>query len=655
MAAREHSRLYHDLTRSALEVRLLADMVNLVGPSTEMGDVIQAIESGIKAVLSTKSWSALKLALLDDTHQYLHFHQVVGGGGSRYWSNVRNGALAAGRDLGIRVDFVAGGASGTLTQADAVSAGVQAGVQGIALAPIDAVGIEPMIGAARQTGIPVVTFDTPPIEGSQSLLYIGTDNLAAGQLAGETLKRILPQGGLVGVSLDSLLAVNGAQRLTGLTAAIAGSSIRALPPYEQQYDADLGARLARATLAEHPDLVGVVGICSDDGPNWGMAAEAAGRAGAIKIVCFDISVDSVDMLKKGIVHAVIAQREYAMGYQSVQLLCPMIIDGVERALAELPTSPVLDTGVDVVTLERTPWSIALADYIVQHASRKPFDRRVRMAIERYGQPIRLLVVGMAERSDVGRSAWTAPFESGTFVGQVLTTGQSLVVAPDEPAFEGAADVAQARRAGRRTLVGLPLLVHGDVLGALILESDLEQACGPDDLALLERLAGTVATVVENARMLDQQARRARDLEALARHQEALLQTIRELSSPVVPIAAGILVIPLIGVIDTQRANSFLETLLEAISARQASVALIDITGVAVVDTAVAHHLLQAARAAQLLGAQVVLVGITPAVAQTMIQLGVDLSGIVTRADLESGFAYALSHMNGQIVYNTLSR
>lgn len=126
-------------------------------------------------------------------------------------------------------------------------------------------------------------------------------------------------------------------------------------------------------------------------------------------------------------------------------------------------------------------------------------------------------------------------------------------------------------------------------------------------------------------------------------------TIRELMSPAIPIHEGILVLPLIGAIDSNRAAQVLETLLSGISEYQAAVVLVDITGVPIVDTAVAHHLLQSARAAQLLGARVVLVGIRPEIAQTIAQLGADLSGIVTRSNLESGINYALALHNLKIV------
>ena len=122
--------------------------------------------------------------------------------------------------------------------------------------------------------------------------------------------------------------------------------------------------------------------------------------------------------------------------------------------------------------------------------------------------------------------------------------------------------------------------------------------------------------------------------------EAQQLAIRELSTPLLPISDTTVIMPLIGSIDSARAQQIMEALLEGVAAHKASIALLDITGVQVIDTQVAHALIQAAQAAQLLGAQVVLTGIQPQIAQTLVHLAVDLRGIVTRSTLQAGIAYA---------------
>jgi anti-anti-sigma factor len=121
--------------------------------------------------------------------------------------------------------------------------------------------------------------------------------------------------------------------------------------------------------------------------------------------------------------------------------------------------------------------------------------------------------------------------------------------------------------------------------------------------------------------------------------------IQELSTPVIPISDAILIVPLIGAIDSARAQRITEALLQAIARHGAQYMIVDITGIAIIDTAVAHHLLQAARSIRLLGAQVMLVGISPEVAQTLVGLGIDFEGLSTRATLQSGLEYAQAQLS----------
>ena len=128
-------------------------------------------------------------------------------------------------------------------------------------------------------------------------------------------------------------------------------------------------------------------------------------------------------------------------------------------------------------------------------------------------------------------------------------------------------------------------------------------------------------------------------------QEEVIQAqqaaLRELSTPLIPIANGVIAMPLIGTIDSSRAQQMMESLLIQVAEQQAEVAIIDITGVQVVDTQVAAALLRTAQAVQMLGARVVLTGIRPEVAQTLVGIGADLSSITTKGTFQMGIAYAL--------------
>jgi rsbT co-antagonist protein RsbR len=127
------------------------------------------------------------------------------------------------------------------------------------------------------------------------------------------------------------------------------------------------------------------------------------------------------------------------------------------------------------------------------------------------------------------------------------------------------------------------------------------------------------------------------------------QEILEVSTPVVQVWEGVIVAPLIGMLDTQRAQQFMERLLERVVETRSTTALIDITGVPAVDTRTAQHLVETITAVRLLGAQVVLTGVRPAIAQTLVHLGVDLSNVVTRPSLQAGLRLALDTMDVQVV------
>ncbi|KPL86229.1 hypothetical protein SE18_13035 [Herpetosiphon geysericola] len=124
--------------------------------------------------------------------------------------------------------------------------------------------------------------------------------------------------------------------------------------------------------------------------------------------------------------------------------------------------------------------------------------------------------------------------------------------------------------------------------------------------------------------------------------EAQAAALRELSTPLIPINERTVIMPLIGSIDSARASQIVESLLQGVSQMNAGVVILDLTGVPVVDTQVAGALLQAARAVRLLGAEVVLTGIRPEIAQTLVSLGINLNDVVTLSNLQSGIERALN-------------
>jgi rsbT co-antagonist protein RsbR len=143
----------------------------------------------------------------------------------------------------------------------------------------------------------------------------------------------------------------------------------------------------------------------------------------------------------------------------------------------------------------------------------------------------------------------------------------------------------------------------------------------------------------------------RSREELVRRQQ---EEIAELSTPVIKLWDGILALPLIGTLDSSRTQVVMENLLQAIVDQNAELAIIDITGVATVDTLVAQHLLKTIAAARLMGADCIVSGMRPQIAQTMVHLGVELD-VVSKATLADALAQALKRTGRMVVRRTAAK
>jgi len=145
---------------------------------------------------------------------------------------------------------------------------------------------------------------------------------------------------------------------------------------------------------------------------------------------------------------------------------------------------------------------------------------------------------------------------------------------------------------------------------------------------------------------------ARDITEQKKMREALTERAKEIldvSTPVLQVWEGVVVAPFIGTLDTQRAQQFMERLLDKIVETNSAVALLDVTGVPAIDTRTAQHLIETITAVRLLGAQAILTGVRPAIAQTLAHLGINLADVVTRSSLAAGLRVALDILNLKII------
>ena len=160
----------------------------------------------------------------------------------------------------------------------------------------------------------------------------------------------------------------------------------------------------------------------------------------------------------------------------------------------------------------------------------------------------------------------------------------------------------------------------------------------DDARRLNEETWLASSVIDKLGLVTMEAYQKGREQVISRQQQELL----DLSTPVIKLWDGIVAVPLIGTLDSERTQVVMESLLEAIVENEATVAIIDITGVPTVDTLVAQHLLKAVAAARLMGADCIISGIRPQIAQTIVHLGVDLGDVITKATLADALRIALA-------------
>ncbi|MET9793087.1 STAS domain-containing protein [Streptomyces canus] len=198
-----------------------------------------------------------------------------------------------------------------------------------------------------------------------------------------------------------------------------------------------------------------------------------------------------------------------------------------------------------------------------------------------------------------------------------------------------------RMAAARARAGFtPVQIAGEVAGLREPMTALLRAEFQDDAdgARVTACTQALAVLTSTLRLVIMETTVSAGEELIARQRQQLL----EVATPVIKLWDGVVAVPLIGTLDSARSQVVMESLLEAIVDQRAAYAILDITGVPTVDSLVAQHLMKTVAAARLMGAECIVSGIRPAIAQTIVQLGIDLGSIITRAGLADALAYALT-------------
>ena len=218
----------------------------------------------------------------------------------------------------------------------------------IAISPVDPTGQKAVISEAAKKAL-VITHDSDAPD-SERVLYVGADNRAAGRQAGELIKQALPQGGKIMVFVGKREAQNALERLDGLKESLQGTQVEIIDVMTDGGDVTIAGSNAFQAQKTHPDLAGMVGLWSYNGPAILQSLRSAKKLGGIKIICFDDAAETLDGIKEGAIFGTVAQQPFEYGYQAVQA-AGKILRGDRSVIPEgkvilLPTVVIRRNNVD---------------------------------------------------------------------------------------------------------------------------------------------------------------------------------------------------------------------------------------------------------------------------------------------------------------------
>jgi ribose transport system substrate-binding protein len=258
---------------------------------------------------------------------------------SDFWTIAREGTKKAAAELpNAEVEFKIN--EGTAAdQQRLVDDLVAKGVDGIAISPVDPKNQQQMIDRIAAQAL-VVTQDSDAPD-SKRAFYIGTNNVEAGQQAGQLVKEALPQGGNIMVFVGMLDAQNAKERYQGLQKALEGSNIKILDVLTDNTDRVRAKANPADTLVKHQDIAGMVGLWSYNGPAILSAVKEANKIGKVKIIAFDEEDDTLAGIKDGAIYATVVQQPYEFGYQSIKMMAAYI--GGDKSVAPASKQKFVET------------------------------------------------------------------------------------------------------------------------------------------------------------------------------------------------------------------------------------------------------------------------------------------------------------------------
>ncbi|MCC9306510.1 substrate-binding domain-containing protein [Kitasatospora sp. RB6PN24] len=299
------------------------------------------LDDALKAALQGKDLSKLDLAMVVNVSV-------------DYWNAGKVGFDKGLADLGVKGTFQAP-ANGRLDQQLSMIQTMRGqDISAFSVSAIDPTAIKAPIQAANSAGIPVLAIDSPLPPEDGAALYLGTPNYQAGQKAGEAMKAALGGKGEVVVLVGSLTASNAVQRIQGFEDALKGSGIKVVNKLSDSMDASKALTNAQTAIQTDPDVTGLYGVYSYDGPSAAQAVQAAGRSGKVKVISDDSDAQTLKFIQQGVIQATVVQSPYQQGYTGAYLLAALKVLGKDATMGLVKQylesdGTTLSSGVGVVT------------------------------------------------------------------------------------------------------------------------------------------------------------------------------------------------------------------------------------------------------------------------------------------------------------------
>ncbi|MGA2802060.1 MAG: sugar-binding protein [Verrucomicrobiota bacterium] len=255
----------------------------------------------------------------------------VSNNAANFWTIARAGCNDAAKELGdVEVDFRIPSAGSAAEQQQILNDLVARGVDSIAVSPIDpnnqTVFLDKIAG---QVLLMTTDSDAP---NSKRVCYLGTDNYAAGEQAGELIKQVIPQGGKIMLFVGFKDAENAKDRIGGIQHALEGSNVQIIDIRTDDADAVRAQKNAEDTLVKYPDITCLVGLYNYNGPAILNAVRSANKAGQVKIVCFDENDETLTGVAAGDIYGTVVQQPYEFGKQTITRM-DKYLHGDKTALA----------------------------------------------------------------------------------------------------------------------------------------------------------------------------------------------------------------------------------------------------------------------------------------------------------------------------------